>query len=250
MRALAVHHYIYLPLRSFYAGQEKGPEPHKPLCIAQTALLAGITPMWATAVLVLLYNMILVVNNPSGSVGRFKMFIVRLYFFANWGSMADAQPVDVKRALPRRNCLLCHGTRYVAQTPAARLARAALLLLRGQVEQTFHGHDALYICHWHRHHHRYECVLPSFSQFLEFDANCPVYLAVILYRNWHGFRHAGRPSHVHGPLLLRVFIFGGYIIFGFAVNVIFMVAPRNLAPDMYAATSTFSSPFPIDLPRC
>jgi hypothetical protein len=49
---------------------------------------------------------------------------------------------------------------------------------------------------------------------------------------------------------LRVFIFGGYIIFGFAVNVIFMLAPHNLAPDMYAATSTSPSPFPIDLPRC
>jgi hypothetical protein len=58
-----------------------------------------------------------------------------------------------------------------------------------------------------------------------------------LYRNWHGFRDAGRPSHVNLQLLLRVLIFGGYIIFGFVVNVISMVAPHNLSPDMYAATS-------------
>ncbi|KAJ7366904.1 hypothetical protein DFH08DRAFT_948899 [Mycena albidolilacea] len=184
----------------FYAGQERGPEPHKPLCIAQTALLAGITPMWATAVLVLLYNMILVVNNPSASVGRFKMFImlsapylVEIAFSVTALVGSLEHPQRVSRARRYFYCTLRWNKLSMAMMLYTSAVGVAIIIAM-------------------------------------------IYLAVILYRNWHGFRHAGRPSHVHGPLLLRVFIFGGYIIFGFAVNVIFMLAPHNLAPDMYAAT--------------
>jgi len=184
----------------FYAGQERGPEPQKPLCIAQTSLLYGITPMWAVAVLVLLCNMILVINKPNASIGRLKMiamlsapYIVQIAFsaVALYGSLEN--PQHVTRARRFFYCALKWNKLAMAMMLFTSIVGTAITVSM-------------------------------------------VYLAVLLYRNWHGFRHAGRPSHVHGQLLLRVFIFGGYIVFGFAVNIISMVAPHNLAPDMYAAT--------------
>jgi hypothetical protein len=77
VRSLAVHYYIYSRPRRFYAGQERGPEPQKALCIAQTSFLYGITPMWAVAVLVLLCNMIFV-NRAAAPNSRVKMIAVRL----------------------------------------------------------------------------------------------------------------------------------------------------------------------------
>ncbi|KIM89227.1 hypothetical protein PILCRDRAFT_216764 [Piloderma croceum F 1598] len=38
-----------------YAGQSTGPEPDKALCMAQTSLLYGVTPMCAVAILMLVY---------------------------------------------------------------------------------------------------------------------------------------------------------------------------------------------------
>ncbi|KAJ7250839.1 hypothetical protein B0H12DRAFT_1120061 [Mycena haematopus] len=184
----------------FYAGQERGPEPQKALCIAQTSLLYGITPMWATAVLVLLCNMVLVIKNPNACVGRFKMilmlsapYIVQIGFSITALVGSLRHPERVTRALRFFYCAVKWRRLSMAMTLFTSIVGAAITITM-------------------------------------------IYLAVLLYRNWHGFRDAGRPSHVHGQLLLRVFIFGGYIVFGFAVNIISMVAPHNLAPDMYAAT--------------
>jgi hypothetical protein len=184
----------------FYAGQARGPEPQKALCIAQTSLLYGITPMWATSGLVLLCHMILVIHNPTASVGRFKMvlmlsapYIVQIGFSITALIGSLQHPEHVSRHLRFFYCALHWRQLSMAMTLFTAIIGAAITITM-------------------------------------------IHLAVLLYRNWHGFRHAGRPSHVHGQLLLRVFIFGGYIVFGFAVNIISMVAPHNLAPDMYAAT--------------
>ncbi|KAJ7675788.1 hypothetical protein DFH06DRAFT_977396 [Mycena polygramma] len=183
----------------FYAGQARGPEPDKVLCIAQTSLLYGITPMWSVAVLVLLYNMILVMNeDPKASrIGRFK----------------------------------CSGAPYLVQMG---FSTAALI---GSIRhpKTVTRARRFFYCtvHW-------TPLAMTMSLFTAvvgvFITIAMIYLIVLLYRNWHGFRDAGRPRHFHGQLLLRVLIFGGYVIFGFAVNIISMVAPHNLAPDLYAAT--------------
>jgi hypothetical protein len=184
----------------FYGGQERGPEPQKPLCIAQTSLLYGITPMWAVAVLVLLCNMIMVINRPKLSISKLKMlvmlsapYIVQIAFSAVALYGALEHPQRVSRARRFFYCTVKWHNLAMAMTLFTSIVGAAITIAM-------------------------------------------IYLAVLLYRNWHGFRHAGRPSHVHGQLLLRVFIFGGYIVFGFAVNIISTVAPHNLAPDMYAAT--------------
>jgi hypothetical protein len=54
--------------RRFYAGQylPNTPEPDQPLCIAQTSLLFGITPMWSVAILMLMWNMNLAFCKTSG----------------------------------------------------------------------------------------------------------------------------------------------------------------------------------------
>jgi len=186
----------------FYAGQTKGPEPQKALCIAQTSLLAGITPMWSVAVLVLFYNMILVMNEDPkvATIGRLKMI-----------AMLSAP--------------------YIAQVTFSIVALVGSLQHPENVSRRRH----FFYCSLRLR--SLSMGLTLFTSIIGvFISIAMIYLVVLLYRNWHGFRDAGRPSHVNLQLLLRVLIFGGYIIFGFVVNVISMVAPHNLSPDMYAAT--------------
>ncbi|KAJ7134659.1 hypothetical protein C8R44DRAFT_730039 [Mycena epipterygia] len=185
----------------FYAGQQSGPEPQKGLCIAQTSLLYGITPMWSVAVLVLLYNMVLGVNNPKATgVSRPKMiamlsapYVVQIAFSGATLAESLRHPEMVNRAHRFFYCAL--------RFPVLSFAMA---LFTGVVGL---GIGVLML-----------------------------YLTVKLYRNWHGMRDAGRPSGIDVQFLVRVLIFSMYIVFGFAVNIISMVAPHNLAPDLYAAT--------------
>ncbi|KAK7048391.1 hypothetical protein R3P38DRAFT_2869083 [Favolaschia claudopus] len=185
----------------FYAGHERGPEPPKSLCIAQTTLLYGITPMFSVAVLVLFIDMTnLFMTNPRAPLSKFKVFlmlsapyVVQIAFSISTLILALQHPQRVTRRLRFFYCALKWHDLAMAMTLFVAIIGLAITILM-------------------------------------------IYLSILLYRNWHGFRHAGRPSHVHGQLILRVFIFGGYIIFGLVVNLISMLAPHNLAPDMYFMT--------------
>ncbi|KAJ7459885.1 hypothetical protein FB451DRAFT_1405767 [Mycena latifolia] len=183
----------------FYAGQASGPEPQKALCIAQTSLLYGITPMWSVAVLVLLYNMVRILNaRPAPSRAALAAMLsapyaVQLAFSAAALAASRAHPDQVTRA---RRVLYC-----ALHLRALSLAMALFTAIVGVVIGAF-----------------------------------MVYLALRLYRTWHGLRDAGHPGGLDVQLLLRVLVFGVYLIFGFAVNIISMVTPRSIAPDMYAAT--------------
>lgn len=42
----------------------------------------------------------------------------------------------------------------------------------------------------------------------------PVQLAVTLYRNWRGMRKAGHSNSVDLQLIIRILVFGVYILFG------------------------------------
>ncbi|KAJ7672794.1 hypothetical protein B0H17DRAFT_179209 [Mycena rosella] len=95
----------------FYAGQAAGPEPQKALCIAQTTLLYGITPMWSVAVLVLLYNMLRVAERVP--VGRARMlvmlsapYITQLAFSCAALALSVAHPADVSRPRGGLYCAL------------------------------------------------------------------------------------------------------------------------------------------------
>jgi hypothetical protein len=47
--------YILTSASSFFAGQHMGPEPNKDLCVIQTSLMYGITPMYVPAVTQFVY---------------------------------------------------------------------------------------------------------------------------------------------------------------------------------------------------
>ncbi|KAJ7107287.1 hypothetical protein C8R43DRAFT_816761, partial [Mycena crocata] len=188
----------------FYAGQASGPEPQKGLCIAQTSLLYGITPMWSVAVLVLLYNMILAMNeNPKAAgVSRPKMITPQML-----------------------------SAPYVVQ---AAFSIAALVGSLAHPENVNRARRFFYCA---LHLKQLSLAMSLFTTLIGLAiGGCMAYIAVVFFRNWHGMRHAGRPSRIDVQLFARVLIFGVYIIFGFAVNIISMVAPHNLAPDLYAAT--------------
>lgn len=99
---------------SFYAGQHVGPEPNKGLCIAQTSLMYGITPMyvctflrlclasrfpnrrWSVAVLMLVYHLSMTIDGgPSNAkFARLKLYMVspRSSFIA---SIAHTNPFQM-----------------------------------------------------------------------------------------------------------------------------------------------------------
>ncbi|PPQ72661.1 hypothetical protein CVT26_004327 [Gymnopilus dilepis] len=62
----------------FYANQVKRTNPSAPLCIAQAALLFGITPMWSVAIFMLFYFMAMAVRCDSRTLGGWKLLLVRL----------------------------------------------------------------------------------------------------------------------------------------------------------------------------
>ncbi|KAJ6613297.1 hypothetical protein B0H10DRAFT_1805886 [Mycena sp. CBHHK59/15] len=183
----------------FYAGQAEGPEPVKGLCIAQTSLLYGITPI------------------------RLKMLVVRIcLLFRVWldRSCADKQMLSAP---------------YVAQFAFSIVTLVASLAQPNKVTRS----RRFFYCALQ--FHPLSTAMSLFTAVVGIGITLlMVYLAVLLYRNWHGMRDAGMPNAIDFQLLLRVLIFGAYIVFGFAVNIISMVAPHNLAPDMYTATSKSS----------
>ncbi|KAJ6559159.1 hypothetical protein DFH09DRAFT_1484920, partial [Mycena vulgaris] len=194
----------FFSLLLFYAGQASGPEPQKALCIAQTTLLYGITPMWSVAVLVLLFNMLRVMHeshspnpNSTGRTSRPMMFamlaapyIVQLAFSGATLAGAYMHPNAVTRARRVFYCAL--------HLPALSLAMALFTAVVGVAI------GALMVT-----------------------------LAVRLHRTWHTFRGPRGDS----TLLLRVLVFGVYLAIGYAANIVAVVMPRSRLPDMYVATS-------------
>lgn len=62
------------------------------------------------------------------------------------------------------------------------------------------------------------------------------YLAVFMYRNYRGMRQARHSTGLHVALLLRVLLFGLYILFGIVASFIFMYTQQTFIGDMYLAT--------------
>ncbi|KAK0202005.1 hypothetical protein DFS33DRAFT_1442972 [Desarmillaria ectypa] len=155
----------------FYAGklEPDSPEPPKLLCIAQTSLLYGITPMchyyWGS-------------TYPSVSKGR---MVVILYLVIT------------------ENCIVHWYTHL------------SIVAFEGMCSvnygsQNFNG------------------------RFLV------VYLATFMYRNYRGMRQARHSTGLRLALLLRVLIFGLYILFGMVVNFVSMFYDHTFIEEMYTAT--------------
>lgn len=98
------------------------------------------------------------------------------------------------------------------------------------------------------------CFVNFGSQYLN-GSFLVVYLAIFMYRNYRGMRQARHSTGLHLALLLRVLIFGLYILFGIAyvrssyvvtnrvihvwprANFVFMYTQHTRIGDMYLATS-------------
>ncbi|KAJ7600639.1 hypothetical protein C8J56DRAFT_13908 [Mycena floridula] len=185
----------------FYAGKHKPntPEPPRALCIAQTSLLFGITPMWSVAILVMLYH---IISSIRGNVAsRLKMilmlsapYIVQFAFSIATLVVALRNPNKVNRHRRFFYCAL--KNRPLSDTMEVFTFVVCLGIVALEIQ-----------------------------------------LAVIFYRYWKGLKSVGRTKNIiDTQLVIRVLVFGIYVFFGMIVNVLTIFNKHTLAPDMCAAT--------------
>ncbi|KAJ8523240.1 hypothetical protein ONZ45_g332 [Pleurotus djamor] len=187
----------------FYAGQydPKTPEPNKFLCIAQTSLLYGITPMWSTAVLMLVLQLRLSFSNYRERSRQLWFtvltvaapYIILMIFFTATLAISQSRPNEVTRNRRVLYCTLHYTPLYTGMAIVTAIVCFAVTCLEVQ-------------------------------------------LGLILYRNWRAIRSARRASGAEIALLLRVFLFGIYVFIGMVVNVFTVFDRSSVFPDIFAAT--------------
>ncbi|KAF9565735.1 hypothetical protein CPC08DRAFT_157252 [Agrocybe pediades] len=186
----------------FYANQYKGPEPNKVLCIIQTTLLYGITPMWSVAVLMLFYYMLKAIRGdyakkeiswPKLVVMLAAPYIAQITFSIAAFCISWNHPDRVDRAHRYFYCALDHRQLAIAMGAFTSIMCVGIVILE-------------------------------------------VHLIVIAYRNQRGLRNAGQGKNgVDFQFFLRVLVFGAFIAFGVIVNFVYLIAPTSTAPDIFAA---------------
>ncbi|KAK0441600.1 hypothetical protein EV421DRAFT_629396 [Armillaria borealis] len=190
----------------FYTGkyeyEPNPPEPPKLLCIVQASLIYGITPMWSVAVLVFVYHMVATTIEgwafPSGSTVRMVVMLSAPYIAQCSFSIAA---LAISVSYPKL-VTLDHRKLYCS------LAHPLLYIAMGWFTFTV-------------------CVA-----IIAFET----YLGIFMYRNYRGMRQARHSIGLHLALLLRVLIFGLYILFGIVANFVFMYTQHTWIGDMYLAT--------------
>jgi len=186
----------------YFAGEQFGPEPNKALCIAQSSLLYGITPMWAVAILMLVYHMTVSPNRDR-----------------------------IKTKFRRTKLCIMLAAPYIAQIS---FSVAALILSLKSPSKVTRKRRALY-CSL-----KYNILSTTMSTFTL--TVCIIitamegYLAIMLYRNWRVLHSAGLRGVVDPKFILRVLVFGIYIFFGMIVSLMSMFDERSHFPDIFAAT--------------
>ncbi|KAK0187840.1 hypothetical protein F5146DRAFT_730680 [Armillaria mellea] len=188
----------------FYAGKYEvnSPDPPTLLCTVQASLMYGITPMWSVAVLVFVYHMVATTIEgwafPGGSTFRMVVMLSAPYI-AQLSFTIAALAISVSHP---RLVSLSHRRLYCSLNH--------LLLYSAMGWFTFAV-----------------CVT-----IIAFET----YLAVFMYRNYRGMRLARHSTGLHLALLLRVLIFGLYILFGIVASVVFVYTQHTFIADMYLAT--------------
>ncbi|PBK97405.1 hypothetical protein ARMGADRAFT_987092 [Armillaria gallica] len=188
----------------FYTGKYEvnSPEPPRLLCIVQASLIYGITPMWSVAVLVFVYHMVATTIEgwafPGGSTVRLVVMLSAPYIAqCSFSIAALAISVSHPRLVNLRHRKLYCSLEHL------RLYSAM-------------GWFTFAVC----------------VAIIAFE----IYLAIFMYRNYRGMRQARHSTGLHLALLLRVLIFGLYILFGIAANFVFMYTQHTRIGDMYLAT--------------
>ncbi|KAK0464279.1 uncharacterized protein EV420DRAFT_1515664 [Desarmillaria tabescens] len=188
----------------FYAGKHEpdSPEPPKPLCIAQTSLLYGITPMWSVAILVFVYHMTVTTiggyDYPTVGKGRMVVMLSVPYLVQCSFSIAAlvislSHPDLVSRHHRKLYCTLVYLPLYNAMSLFTSIVCVAIVSLE-------------------------------------------IYLAIFIYRNYRGMRQARHSTGLYVALLLRVLVFGLYILFGIVIDFVAMFNDHTFIGEMYLAT--------------
>ncbi|KAJ3801563.1 hypothetical protein GGU11DRAFT_674865, partial [Lentinula aff. detonsa] len=192
----------------FFGGRAKptDPNPSAALCIVQTSLLFGIPPMWSVAIFVLMYFIL----------GH--MLLVR---FKKIKSQTTSLPTVQMLGAP-----------YIVQFCFS-LATLVISLQNPQ-----------YVTRQHRF---FYCALeyPPLSNAMSIFTlifclaiiTIQFRICLVLYRNCRGLRQAGESMVVDLQFLVRVVVFGVFIITGMFVDVLSMFSQRSVAPDLYVATA-------------
>jgi len=184
----------------FYAGQHKGPEPPKLLCMVQTSLLYGVPPMWSVAVLMMTYY--IKATLEAGS--------------------------EVKISTPKLIFML--SSPYIAETA---FAVAAFIVSMKNPNRVDRSRRVLY-CSL-----RSERIFMAMAMFTLLLCLATLIVKtqnlMTLRKNAKAARDAGRPSSAKNSLIARVVLFGIFVLGGMATNFVSMVAPKTNVQDIFAA---------------
>lgn len=158
-----------------YAGQNTGPEPDKALCMAQTSLLYGVTPMCAVAILTLVYYVWTCYGshryNPS-AVATYTMIAAPYLTLAAWSLTAAVLATHNLEKVNRNRRFFYCSLDYHPLSNSMSIFTAFICLLATAIE---------------------------------------IRIALMLHRNWRGLRKAGESSGVSVQFIVRILVFGTYI---------------------------------------
>jgi len=182
-----------------YAGQSTGPEPDKTLCIAQTSLLYGAPPMWAVAILMLVYYVWTCYDTfrtPPNVITTYAMVIAPYLTLVFWSLATGVLAINNAEKVNRSRRFFYCSINYSPLSNAMSIFTAIICLVITILE---------------------------------------IRIAIILCRNWRGLKEAGEPNSPSVQLILRIIFFGIYIFAG-ALFSLATMWDKSAIPDIYGAT--------------
>ncbi|KZT25407.1 hypothetical protein NEOLEDRAFT_1178506 [Neolentinus lepideus HHB14362 ss-1] len=186
-----------------YAGEYRGPEPQKGLCIAQAVLLNGTPPMWSAALLAFVIHVRSVLPGGPTLLSKVKLcallaapYVSLVIWSIACAILAVNDPND-----------------YVIPTPGA-----------------------LHFLVTEYSYFRSTNLMSLFTAIMCITAiGLQVHTGVLLHRNWRALRKAGFSSNVDLQLIIRLSIFELYIFTGM------MCVPFSI-PSSSPSSSALSTP--------
>ncbi|OCB85747.1 hypothetical protein A7U60_g7399 [Sanghuangporus baumii] len=190
-----------------YAGKETGPEPSHALCVFQASMLEGTPPMCSVSALALIYtiwkSMTYISNDRQSGTMKYGIYAIiiapyaTLFGFALATSLVAIQ--DLSKVDRARRFFYCSvGNNHLSNTMGLFTAIVCLI-----------------------------CVL--------FE----ILIAIRISRAWRAFKDykpgiTGRGFDKH--LVIRLFIFQGYLLVALVLSVASIPSLTSVAPDLFAAS--------------
>ncbi|KAF9444340.1 hypothetical protein P691DRAFT_736646 [Macrolepiota fuliginosa MF-IS2] len=191
----------------FYAHQYRDSEPHKALCIAQASLLFGIPPMWGAAAFVFFYY---VYKSLEGKTQQ-----------SEFGTLVS---------------WLMFGAPYLFQISFSAVALVISLKRPDLVNRQF----SYFYCDLH-----FRPLALARTTFVMFCIACTSLVQLLLiyktYRNYSAIRRLSTPeakAQLHSILrcVVRVSTLAIYVAFGSVLELVSIIRPESILPQMYMAT--------------